>query len=229
MEILKVVGQIAGLGGIAFGVFLIIFRDVIRKNIFQTMTKEQSFKIIKLIIILTWLLAFVGIGAWVKGDVTINVDISSRADDLVAILEIRAEKIKKYLEKKYKKNSSDLISQFDSLHREHINQLKAGNFVAAHELLSEIHKLSFMTKLEEEKVFRVSYYCQSRKYTRGILISAYIADDYNDYPWEEETYSLSPKEKSVNAKGRGCGPRYIMANPADMNTVYAKVIEPLND
>jgi hypothetical protein len=62
---LKIVGQIAGIGGLALGVFLIIFRNIIRKNIFPTFTKEQSYKIIRLMIVLTFIIAALGIFAWI--------------------------------------------------------------------------------------------------------------------------------------------------------------------
>lgn len=63
-ETIKIFGQIAGIGGIAFGVFLILFREVIRKNIFPTLTKEQSYKLIRLLLIFTFLVSLTGIGAW---------------------------------------------------------------------------------------------------------------------------------------------------------------------
>jgi len=63
-ELLKIVGQIAGIGGIAFGVLLLLFRDVIRKAIFPKLTKEQGYKIIVLFLILVWSVALFGIIAW---------------------------------------------------------------------------------------------------------------------------------------------------------------------
>jgi hypothetical protein len=64
-SVLKVVGQVAGIGGIALGVLLLVFREVIRKNIFGTLTRDQSYQLIRLIIILTFAIAVVGIVAWV--------------------------------------------------------------------------------------------------------------------------------------------------------------------
>jgi uncharacterized protein YjbI with pentapeptide repeats len=64
-EILKVVGQVAGIGGVALGVLLLVFRDVIRKKIFPMLTKEQAYKLLRLVLVLVWLVALVGIGAWV--------------------------------------------------------------------------------------------------------------------------------------------------------------------
>lgn len=64
-SILKIAGQIAGIGGLALGVLLLIFRDVIRKNIFPTLTKEQAYRLIRLIVILAFAIAVFGILAWV--------------------------------------------------------------------------------------------------------------------------------------------------------------------
>lgn len=64
-EILKTVGQVAGIGGLALGIFLILFRDVIRKNVFSDLTKEQSYTLLRMIIILVWTIAIAGLIAWV--------------------------------------------------------------------------------------------------------------------------------------------------------------------
>lgn len=64
-DILKTAGQIAGIGGLALGVFLILFREVIRKNIFPNLTKGHAYKLLRMIIILVFSVAVVGILAWV--------------------------------------------------------------------------------------------------------------------------------------------------------------------
>jgi len=64
-ELLKTLGQIAGIGGLSLGVLLLLFRDVIQKQIFSTLTKQQSYKLIVLFLILVWLIAAIGISAWV--------------------------------------------------------------------------------------------------------------------------------------------------------------------
>jgi len=68
--ILKVAGQIAGIGGLAIGLATIIFREVIHKNIFPNLTKHQAFRLIRLIVILTWSIALAGIAAWVVTSLT---------------------------------------------------------------------------------------------------------------------------------------------------------------
>lgn len=47
-------GQIAGIAGIAVGVFLVLFREVIRKNIFPTLSKKQSFVVLLVFMGLTF-------------------------------------------------------------------------------------------------------------------------------------------------------------------------------
>ena len=64
-ELLKVVGQIAGIGGLALGVFLLLFREVIRKKIFPMLPPIQAYRLLRMIIIAVWSVAIVGIAAWV--------------------------------------------------------------------------------------------------------------------------------------------------------------------
>ncbi len=64
-DLLGTLGRIAGIGGIALGVFLLLFRDVIRQKIFPQLTKQQSYRIILTFMILTWSVAIAGIVAWV--------------------------------------------------------------------------------------------------------------------------------------------------------------------
>lgn len=64
-DILKTVGQVAGFGGLSLGVFLLLFRDVIRKQIFPQLTKNDAFRLLRMISILIFLVAVIGIAAWV--------------------------------------------------------------------------------------------------------------------------------------------------------------------
>jgi tetratricopeptide (TPR) repeat protein len=83
MELLKIVGQVAGIGGIALGVLLLVFRDVVRKKIFPMLTKEQAYKLLRSALLLTCLIALAGIGAWVwvsthiDGGVNVTVKIAN--------------------------------------------------------------------------------------------------------------------------------------------------------
>ena len=64
-EFVRIAGKVAGIGGLAIGALLILYRDVIRKNIFPQMSKDQAYRLLLLIIILVWSIAVVGIAAWV--------------------------------------------------------------------------------------------------------------------------------------------------------------------
>lgn len=71
-EILESLGKIAGIAGIAIGALVLIFSGVIRKNIFPSLTKEQGYSVIRMLIVFASLLAFVGIGAWIYTEVQQN-------------------------------------------------------------------------------------------------------------------------------------------------------------
>ncbi len=63
--LLKTLAQIAGIGGISLGVLLLIFRDVVRRRIFPQLAQVQAYRLIRLIVALTFLAAMFGVGAWV--------------------------------------------------------------------------------------------------------------------------------------------------------------------
>lgn len=49
--VLGVVGQVAGIGGLALGVLLLVLRDIIRKNIFPKFKDERlAFRLLRLIV-----------------------------------------------------------------------------------------------------------------------------------------------------------------------------------
>jgi len=61
-------GNIAGIAGIALGIFLLLFGEVIRKNIFASLTKKQSYTIIILILVLVWSISVYAIYLYSKGE-----------------------------------------------------------------------------------------------------------------------------------------------------------------
>lgn len=63
-ETIKVIAQVSGIGGVAIGGMVLIFRDVIQRNIFPKLTREHAFQLIRLIVILSFLMAIMGVGAW---------------------------------------------------------------------------------------------------------------------------------------------------------------------
>jgi hypothetical protein len=64
-EVIKAAGQIGGIGGIALGVMLFLFRDIIAKNIFPKLPAEKAYRLLRLITVCVWSLAVLGMGAWV--------------------------------------------------------------------------------------------------------------------------------------------------------------------
>lgn len=84
-EMIKAAGQIAGIGGVALGVFLILFREVIRKSIFPMLMRAQAYQLLKLIVILAWSIALVGIGAWVWTENRDQTDAHVEATGGVAV------------------------------------------------------------------------------------------------------------------------------------------------
>jgi len=50
---------------LALGIFFLLFREVIRKSIFPTLKKDDAYRLLRLIAVLIWSVAVIGIGAWV--------------------------------------------------------------------------------------------------------------------------------------------------------------------
>jgi hypothetical protein len=67
-ELLKTLGQALGIGGLALGIFFLLFREVIRKSIFPTLKKDDAYRLLRLITVLVWSVAVIGVAAWVWGD-----------------------------------------------------------------------------------------------------------------------------------------------------------------
>lgn len=63
-EILKTVGQIAGIGGLAIGMIVIIFRRLIDKLVGDKLTKKQTYNVLMTIVACSWSIAVLGIAAW---------------------------------------------------------------------------------------------------------------------------------------------------------------------
>jgi hypothetical protein len=74
-ELFKTLGQVAGIGGIALGVLLILFKEIIRKSIFPTLKKDQAYRLLRLIVILIFIVAIAGISAWVWVGQNPKVDV----------------------------------------------------------------------------------------------------------------------------------------------------------
>ena len=67
-ELLKTLGQALGIGGLALGIFFLLFRELIRKSIFPMLKKDDAYRLLRLITVLIWSVAVIGVAAWVWGD-----------------------------------------------------------------------------------------------------------------------------------------------------------------
>ena len=76
-ELLQTVGQVAGIAGLAVGALLLVFRQIIAKNIFPSLKKDHAYSLLRLISILVFTVALAGIGAWV----VVETDGAGRAAD----------------------------------------------------------------------------------------------------------------------------------------------------
>jgi hypothetical protein len=63
----KTLGQILGIGGVALGVFFLLFRELIRKSIFPMLKKDDAYRLLRLISVLVWSVAVIGLAAWDLG------------------------------------------------------------------------------------------------------------------------------------------------------------------
>ena len=79
-DIIKSVGQTAGIGGLALGVILLLYRDLIRKSIFPQLTKKDAYRLLRLIAILVFLIAALGIAAWVLIEMQAPVVVGDAID-----------------------------------------------------------------------------------------------------------------------------------------------------
>ncbi len=64
-QVIESVAKAAGIGGIAIGALMLVFRETLRKSIFPMMTREQGYKTIRMILVMVWTVALAGIAAWV--------------------------------------------------------------------------------------------------------------------------------------------------------------------
>jgi hypothetical protein len=63
-QILKNLGQIAGLAGLSLGILYLLFRDIIRRIIFKNLTPEHGYRLLRLIVIWVPIVTVLGLAAW---------------------------------------------------------------------------------------------------------------------------------------------------------------------
>ena len=86
-SVLKIVGQVAGIGGIALGVLLLVFRDVISKNIFPRLPSKDAYRLLRLIVGAVWSIAIVGVAAWVYTAGVASSPIASTTGDKSPVIQ----------------------------------------------------------------------------------------------------------------------------------------------
>ena len=157
----------------------------------------------------------------IEGDVTIEVNSGPVIDDLIAVLNIRGKKIIETINSGQYQGKELFLNKFTTLHRKHIQFLEQGKFVAAHEILGEIHRLSYEYELSRK--LHWSYFCSRTRYIRGSIINGYVA---NDFVENSKKYALSKRENEANEKQRTslCGPSYRMASIATFENIYRLII-----
>ena len=119
-NILKIVGKIAGIGGLALGVFLIIYKEVLRNKFFSKLNSDQSYLIIRLLILLTWSLAVIGLLAWLLNNNNSNNEIidssaiiNKSSDSFTS--SILVEKLTEF-EKENQRNHLDFLDILNGVH-----------------------------------------------------------------------------------------------------------------
>src|SRR5215470_3116592 len=78
-ELLKTLGEALGIGGVALGIFFLLYREVIRKKIFPTLKKDDAYRLLRLITVLIWSVAVIGIAAWIWGNAKVAQGSTSTA------------------------------------------------------------------------------------------------------------------------------------------------------
>lgn len=122
-------------------------------------------------------------------DVVIQIDqIKSRVNELVDILNGRAERITSQLAEHYEYvEVKSYLDQFKTLHKQHVEALEKGNIIHAHEVLGQLHELSF--RLERDEFWRrhtietptFKYQLRHDAFKRGRMICAYVVGDMSTY------------------------------------------------
>ena len=80
-SVVEVFGKVAGIGGLSLAVAFFVFRDIIAKNIFPTLEKIYAYRLLRLIVICSFIVSIIGMILWSKptlivgnGNTTVNAD-----------------------------------------------------------------------------------------------------------------------------------------------------------
>ena len=115
---IEIFGKIAGLAGLSLAVFLLLFRDFIRAKFLPTLQANDAYKLIRLFLVLTSLVAVFGISAWVYASENSRSASNYDAilDGMVVDFQSTADNFFNELKKnKSYKNSADKYSSIISI------------------------------------------------------------------------------------------------------------------
>jgi hypothetical protein len=63
-QIFQILGGVAGLAGLAVGLILFIYREILSKSILPQLSKRDAYRLLRNIAFLSWSIAMVGIFCW---------------------------------------------------------------------------------------------------------------------------------------------------------------------
>jgi hypothetical protein len=119
------------------------------------------------------------------GDIVFYFDdqLRSRIDELIQVLQDRARVIERDLSGHYELvHVREFLDEFRRLHEENIEALREGRVLRSHELVNNIHQLSYNLEYSElgrklNHLSGVDYAMASRAGEEGPLICCYLAGD----------------------------------------------------
>jgi hypothetical protein len=62
--IFKTLGETAGLAGLAIGLILLLYREIVRKNVFSALSQRDAYRLLRVLAVLSWSVAIIGIASW---------------------------------------------------------------------------------------------------------------------------------------------------------------------
>jgi hypothetical protein len=75
--LLETMGKVAGIGGLALGVLLLALRQVLQTGVFSKLSGKDSFRLLRLVTILTFIVAVAGLGAWAWAELPAGNDATA--------------------------------------------------------------------------------------------------------------------------------------------------------
>jgi hypothetical protein len=163
----KVALGVAGIGAVGMFVLWSLYKDWLKLPYFVPLSQDQTFRLFRYFLFLTFGAAVLGVGAWIiRGRASTEVAPSipragapkpdPQIASLLSVLKQRAEEIQSDLEKVIqemtKLHRDDAIKQlkefelrFLGLHKKHLAAIKANDLHLSHEIIGQIHELIFKT------------------------------------------------------------------------------------